>query len=256
MSEGYIEKTIELAAKYLANSSFAIALTGAGISAESGIPTFRGRGGIWEKYDPEEVATAEALRKNPERVWRFHVELMKVAFSAKPNPAHTALAELEELGVLKCVITQNIDDLHRVAGSKCVVELHGNIKWVRCTTCAYRVKVDKPPEEVPLKCPICGSLLRPDVVFFGEPLPEDALTKAYDLCVKADVMLVAGTSAVVMPAGMLPHIVKEGGGKVVEVNLEPSAISPIADITILGKAGEILPRIVDYVKKALTKQES
>ena len=253
MSEGHIEKAVELAAKYLANSSFAIALTGAGISAESGIPTFRGRGGLWEKYDPEEVATAEALRRNPELVWRLHVELMKVAFSAKPNPAHIALAELEELGVLKCVITQNIDDLHRVAGSKCVVELHGNIKWIKCTSCTYRVKVEKPPQEIPPKCPVCGSLLRPDVVFFGEPLPEDALRKAYDLCVRADVMLVVGTSAVVMPAGMLPHVVKESGGRVIEVNLEPSAISPIADITILGRAGEVMPKIVAHVKKLLSE---
>ena len=253
MSEEYIRKAIELAAKYLANSSFAIALTGAGISAESGIPTFRGRGGLWEKYDPEEVSTAEALRRNPRLVWRLHVELMKVAFSAKPNPAHIALAELEELGMLKCVITQNVDDLHRVAGSKCIVELHGNIRWVRCTSCTFRARVDRLPEEVPPKCPICGSLLRPDVVFFGEPLPEDALRRAYDLCMRADAILVVGTSAVVMPAGMLPHIVKEGGGRVIEVNLEPSAISPIADITILGKAGEVLPKIVAYVKRLLNK---
>ncbi len=253
MSEGYVDKAVELAAKYLASSSFAIALTGAGVSAESGIPTFRGKGGLWERYDPEEVATAEALRRNPELVWKLHVELMKIAFSARPNPAHAALAELEEVGVLKCVVTQNIDDLHRVAGSKCVVELHGNIKWVRCTSCTYRAKVKKPPEEVPPKCPVCGSLLRPDVVFFGEPLPESALRKAYDLCVKADVMLVVGTSAVVMPAGMLPHVVKEGGGRVIEVNLEPSAISPIADITILGKAGEVMPKIVAHVKKLLNR---
>ncbi len=249
----YVEGSIRLAARYLISAQYAVALTGAGVSAESGIPTFRGKGGLWEKYDPEEVATAEALKRNPELVWRLHVELMKIVFNARPNPAHVALAELERLGILKCVITQNVDDLHQQAGSNCVIELHGNIKWLRCTNCSYSARISKPIEEIPPKCPKCGSLLRPDVVFFGEPLPPEALFKAYELCMKADVMLVAGTSAVVMPAGMLPQIVKESGGKVIEVNLEPSAVSPIADITILGKAGEVLPKIVDYVRIELGK---
>ena len=244
------------AAKILARSRFAIAFTGAGISAESGVPTFRGSNGLWKHYRPEELATPEAFRANPNLVWEFYKWRMRRILNAKPNPAHHALAELERLGILKAVITQNVDDLHREAGSKNVVELHGNIFRVRCTSCGYRENLKESgrlqwfvEDNALPKCPECGSLLRPDVVWFGEPLPREALEKAFKLAERADVALVIGTSGVVYPAAYIPYIVKEHGGKVIEVNVERSGITPIADVFLRGKAGEILPRLIGLIKE-------
>lgn len=242
----------------LASSRSAIAFTGAGISAESGVPTFRDRDGLWKNYKAEELATSEAFRKNPKLVWDFYRWRMRLILKARPNPAHYALAELERLGLLKAVITQNVDDLHREAGSRNVIELHGNIFRVRCTSCSYRENLKESDtleeflsmEGLP-KCPECGSLLRPDVVWFGEPLPREALERAFELAERADLVLVIGTSGVVYPAAYIPYIVKENGGKVVEINVERSGITPIADVFIRGKAGEVLPRIVELVKEVV-----
>ena len=254
MSE--VPKEVEVAAKVLIKSKFAISLTGAGISVESGIPPFRGRGGVWSSVDPEEVATATALRRNPRRVWEWHKEFMRYVFNAKPNPAHIALAKLEELGIIKCVITQNIDELHQMAGSKCVIELHGNIRYVRCTRCDYRARIDRIPEEDIPKCPVCGAMLRPDIVLFEEPLPREALEKAFELAEKADAILVVGTSGVVMPAGYIPHVVKQHGGIVIEVNVEPSAITTIADIYIEMPASKALTLLHQKVVELLSKSKT
>ncbi|WP_456422098.1 NAD-dependent protein deacetylase [Thermococcus sp.] len=243
------------ASKILVRSRFAIAFTGAGISAESGVPTFRGSDGLWKRYRPEELATPEAFKRNPNLVWEFYKWRMRKILEARPNPAHYALAELERLGILKAVITQNVDDLHREAGSKNIVELHGNIFRVKCTSCNYkenlkesgRVKGFVESRDLP-KCPKCGSLLRPDVVWFGEPLPREALDKAFRLAEKADVVIVVGTSGLVYPAAYIPYIVKEHGGKVIEVNVERSGITPIADVFLRGKAGEILPELTELVR--------
>jgi len=243
------------AAKILARSRFAIAFTGAGISAESGVPTFRGSDGLWRKYRPEELATPEAFKRNPALVWEFYRWRMRKILEARPNPAHYALAELEEMGILKAVITQNVDDLHREAGTKNIIELHGNIFRVRCTSCPYRenlkasgrVREFVNSEDVP-RCPRCGSPLRPDVVWFGEALPRDALERAFRLAEKADVVIVVGTSGLVYPAAYVPYIVKEHGGRVIEVNVERSGITPIADVFLRGKAGEILPKLVELVR--------
>ncbi len=243
------EEAVHQAAKIIAESRLLVALTGAGISAESGIPTFRGKDGLWSKYRPEDLATPEAFARNPELVWKWYRWRMEIVFRARPNAGHIALAELERMGVLKCVITQNVDGLHQEAGSKCVIELHGSIRRVRCSSCGYRQSLTEPPQEIPPRCPCCGSLLRPDVVWFGEPLPEDAWRRAVELCEQADAMLVVGTSGVVMPAGYLPYIVKRGGGKVIEVNIEPSAITSITDVFVSGKAGRALPAIVEYVRE-------
>ncbi|WP_461867220.1 NAD-dependent protein deacetylase [Thermococcus sp.] len=246
---------IEEAAKLLARSRFAIAFTGAGISAESGVPTFRGFNGLWKKYRPEELATPEAFWKNPRLVWEFYMWRMNLIRKAKPNDAHYALAELERMGILKAVITQNVDDLHREAGTKNLIELHGNIFRVKCTSCSYREylkesgRVDEflQEKDVP-KCPNCGSLLRPDVVWFGEALPEDTLDKAFRLAERAQVCIVIGTSGIVYPAAYIPQIVKERGGTIIEINVEKSGITPIADIFLRGKAGEVMDKIVRLIK--------
>lgn len=249
------------AAKLLARARFAIAFTGAGISAESGIPTFRGRNGLWKTYRAEELATPEAFKRDPHLVWEFYKWRMRKILKAEPNPAHKALAEFENMGVLKAVITQNVDDLHREAGSRKVVELHGNIFRVRCVSCSYRENLKESgrvfefvrEKELP-KCPKCGSLLRPDVVWFGEPLPREALEEAFSLAERADVVLVVGTSGVVYPAAYVPYIVKERGGKVIEVNVERSGITPIADVFIRGKAGEVMPELLRRVKDIMAER--
>jgi NAD-dependent deacetylase len=243
------------AAKILARSRFAIAFTGAGISAESGVPTFRGFNGLWKRYRPEELATPEAFKRDPHLVWEFYRWRMRRILDAKPNPAHYALAELERMGLLRAVITQNVDDLHREAGTRNLIDLHGNIFRVRCTSCDYRENLKESgrvyefvdSKDLP-RCPRCGSLLRPDVVWFGEALPRDALEEAFRLAGKADTVIVVGTSGVVYPAAYIPYIVKEHGGRVIEVNVERSGITPIADVFLRGKAGEVLPKLVELVR--------
>ncbi len=237
------------ASEYIAKSRYLVALTGAGVSAESGIPTFRGEDGLWKRYKPEELATPQAFARNPRLVWEWYRWRMEIVFKASPNPAHKALVELERMGILKCIITQNVDGLHQLAGSSCVVELHGNIRRVRCTSCSFRSEISEPPKEIPPRCPRCGSLLRPDVVWFGEPIPEEALSKALELAKRCDVMIVIGTSGVVVPAGYLPYIAKSNGALIIEINVARSAITPIADIFINMRAGEALPKIVELVKK-------
>ncbi|CAB50112.1 NAD-dependent protein deacetylase [Pyrococcus abyssi] len=244
-------------ARVLASSKNAIAFTGAGISAESGVPTFRGKDGLWNKYRPEELATPEAFARNPKLVWEFYKWRINKILKAKPNPAHYALVELEDMGILRAVITQNVDDLHREAGTRNLIELHGNIFRVKCTKCNFKeyLKESQRLEEVLKedlpKCPRCGSLLRPDVVWFGEPLPREELDRAFKLAEKADAVLVVGTSGLVYPAAYIPYIVKESGGTVIEVNVEESAITPIADFFLRGRAGEVLPRVVHEVRRLL-----
>ncbi|ABM81282.1 NAD-dependent protein deacetylases, SIR2 family [Hyperthermus butylicus DSM 5456] len=242
---------IRRAAELLVQYRPFIAFTGAGISAESGVPTFRGRGGLWERFRPEELATPEAFERNPRLVWEWYRWRMEIIYKARPNPAHYALVELERLGLIRCVVTQNVDGLHQRAGQHCVVELHGNIWRARCMRCSYKLVFREPPREVPPRCPRCGGLLRPDVVWFGEPLPEEAWRTAVELAESSQGILVVGTSGVVMPAGYIPHIVKQHGGYVVEVNIEESAVTPIADVFLKGRAGEVLPRLVEEARKLL-----
>ncbi len=262
MGIGEVMDLIIEAAKIIANSKIVISFTGAGISAESGIPTFRGSGGLWENYRIEDVATPEGFKKNPKLVWEFYLERRKKIAKAKPNLGHTALAELEAIfekvgkGRRFYVITQNIDNLHQEAGSKNVIELHGNIWFTRCSNPSCEKSkpfLDKKVEydELPPKCDVCGSYLRPHVVWFGEPLPQDALNDAFDLASVADAVIVVGTSGVVFPAAYVPHIVKESGGKVIEINVEPSAITNISDVFIMEKAGITLLEIVKKVKEFL-----
>lgn len=222
------------------NAESACVLTGAGVSAESGVPTFRGAGGIWEKYDYRVLATPEGFRKDPHLVWEWYKLRQAEMKKAEPNPAHLTIAEMEDYYDAFSVLTQNIDGLHARAGSRNIVELHGNIWRMRCPRDGTSIDLDSPVEEIPPLCQ-CGSILRPDVVWFGEQLPSAALESASAAASSSEVMFVVGTSAFVYPAAALPVITKDSGGVVVEVNLEPTPVSAYADASLFGRAGDILP---------------
>jgi NAD-dependent deacetylase len=248
-----IDQNIIKAAKMIIEANKIVALTGAGISVESGIPDFRGPSGLWKKYNPE-IASISFFQKNPEEFWKFSLEIWKVLKRAKPNPAHKALAELEKMGKLRCVITQNIDGLHQKAGSKKVLEIHGSANWLICTSCRARhpsemvVKQLKSGMTIPL-CDLCGGLLRPDAVLFGDMLPQDVFNEAVNEVSKSDLMLIVGSSLVVFPAAQLPSIAKKNGAKIILINLEKTWFDDKAEIVIHGKAGDILPKVVKNVKK-------
>ena len=245
---------IKRAAEDILDSQKTIALTGAGISVESGIPDFRSAQGLWSRYDPEEYAHISAFRSNPAKVWRMLKEMMELVMSAEPNPAHFALAELEQMGLLSSVITQNVDGLHQRAGSKEVIEFHGSNQWLICLECGYRQEATSLSlEEVPPRCPNCGFILKPDVVFFGEPIPWEAQSKASEGARTCKLVLVIGTSAVVYPAAEIPIVAKRNGAKVVEINMEPTTLTgSVSDYLLQGAAGKILPKIVEEVKERIS----
>lgn len=223
----------------------AIALTGAGISVASGIPAFRGMGGLWEKYDPDEYATIDAFRANPGKVWKMIKEFKEVIERARPNPAHLALARLEQLGFLRTVITQNVDGLHQEAGNANVIEFHGNSRQAVCLACGKKypnARLDL--ETLPPHCFSCGGVLKPDAVFFGEPIPREALTRAREEAQSCRVVLVVGTSAVVEPAASIPYLARRAGAAIIEVNPERALFS---DIFLPGPAEEILPSLAAEV---------
>ncbi len=236
-------------AELIRNSSNTCALTGAGISVESGISDFRSAGGLWERFDPMDYAHIDAFRRDPARVWRMLVEMDEVVSKAEPNPAHFALAQLEEMGLLATIITQNIDNLHQRAGSKNVVEFHGSHATLSCFRCGQgygRDEVDL--SQTPPRC-ACGGPLKPDVVFFGEAIPPQALEEATAAASSCRLMLVIGTSAVVAPASLMPVLAARSGATVVEINVEPTELTRgVADITILGRAGRVLPHVVELVR--------
>jgi len=227
-----------------------VAFTGAGISAESGIPTYRGSGeaSLWSKYDPDKYARIDSFLDDPTYYWSFfRDERYPQLTSAPPNPAHHTLAHWESLGTLVCVITQNIDGLHRMAGSKDVIELHGNTQRIYCMDCqaqytaeeAYqRLQVMMPPD-----CEKCGGRIRPDVVFFGEMLPEGALERAYKEAGDCDLMLSIGSSLVVYPAADIPYQAQRSGAALVIINRDPTPLDVIAEAVIHDPAGEVLPKL-------------
>lgn len=216
--------------------------TGAGVSAESGIPTFRGKDGIWKKLKPEELANFDAFLRNPDMVWEWYKHRKQIVHEAKPNSAHFTISEFQNIFQDVKVITQNIDNLHRRAGSKIVYELHGNIERNYCIRCKTFYNDDIIfSNDVP-KCG-CGGLIRPDVVWFGEYLPQDEFRKGEEASRNADIFIIVGTSAIVYPAASMIHIAKESGAYVIEINLEGTEITYISDRSFLGKAGEILPDI-------------
>jgi len=228
-----------------------VALTGAGISAESGIPTFRGAGGLWRDFAPEELATPEAFERNPRLVWEWYDWRRGIIHKSLPNPGHLALAELEQRqtggGSGKgsfTLVTQNVDGLHERAGSRNIAKLHGDIWVVRCVECGTADRNEQVPlEPLPPRCR-CGGLLRPGVVWFGEPLPQAEWQRAHQASRHAQVFLVLGTSASVYPAAGLAQTAREGGARLAVVNPEPTPLDRVADWVLRGPAGQVLPRLV------------
>jgi len=235
----------------LATAEHGAVLTGAGISAESGIPTFRDPGGIWDEFDPQELANVEAFLDNPELVQGWYRHRREVVTDAEPNAGHRALADLEGRMPHLPVITQNVDDLHNRAGSTDVIELHGNITRNYCMECervADAETVDAAIQDgTPARCPACDGLIRPDVVWFGEMLPPDAIDRAHTAAEQAEVFLSVGTSAVVYPAARLPLVAAESGAYVAEVNPDTTGITDEVDEAIRAEAGTVLPALRDAV---------
>ena len=237
---------IQRVAEDLFSAPRVIAFTGAGISVESGIPDFRSSTGLWSKYNPEEYATIDAFRADPRKVWKMLAGMIDLVVRAKPNPAHVGLADLEEIDKLHAVITQNVDGLHQAAGSRKVIELHGSNATLSCLSCGSTFGAESfSLNDLPPTCGRCRSILKPDVVFFGEPLPWDAYNEAMEAARTCDLVLVIGTSAVVYPAADIPITAKEFGAKVIEVNIEPTSLTDqVSDYLIEGRSAEIVPRIV------------
>ncbi len=237
-----ITKAVEI----LKSTKSLFVLTGAGISAESGIPTFRGANGLWKNYSATDLATPEAFKKDPAWVWEWYHWRQNIISKADPNPAHYAVVDLEKKLERFLLLTQNVDNLHRRAGSKNVLEIHGNIFRTRCLICGEIANYQKPPEPANSTLPkcTCGGSLRPDVVWFGEAIPQDIWQNSLDFLSRADAALICGTSGIVWPAAAIPEIAKHGNTKTIEINLEPTAVSSIVDVSIHGKAGEVLPTIV------------
>ena len=229
----------------LGDAGRVVVLTGAGISAESGVPTFRGAEGLWRRFRPEDLATPEAFARDPRLVWEWYDWRRSLIAAAEPNAGHRALVQLEETSRAFSLVTQNVDGLHRLAGSRRRIELHGDLWILRCTRCGRsRENRTVPLRDLPPRC-ACGGIERPGVVWFGEPLPEAALADAVDEARKADVLLVVGTSAVVQPAAGIAFETLANGGALIEVNPDETAITPHATISIRGRAGEVLPRLVE-----------
>jgi NAD-dependent deacetylase len=242
----------ELLAGLIRSRQPCVALTGAGISTESGIPDFRSPTGIWATVDPRELASLSAFRRDPERVWEFYRLRVHMLTEAQPNAAHRALAELERLGLLAAVVTQNIDLLHERAGSREVVEAHGSIRSSSCPRCAHRCELAAVIEQLAAsgsapRCPACGTILKPDVVFFEEMLPEPAIDRAYELAGEARLLLVVGSSLEVWPVAELPSVTKAAGGRVAIVNVGPTSFDGGAALKIEDSAGEVLEGVLRHL---------
>ena len=238
------------AARLLRGRSDAVALTGAGISVESGIPAFRGSQGLWEKYDPAEYATIGAFLRDPAKVWRMLSEMASLCGGAAPNAAHAGLAQLEGMGIVRSVITQNVDGLHQSAGSRNVIEYHGNMESLVCVSCRKQFPTRERWADGSAPACDCGRILKPNVVLFGEPIPWLAQERAEEEARTCGVLLVVGTSAQVSPACDIPRIAKKAGAAVVEINLEETALTaPVTDVHIPGAASEVLRRLVASLRE-------
>ena len=265
-----MKNLIKKAAEDLIKSKYAIALTGAGISTESGIPDFRGPSGIWTKNPQAEKRAYESyakFQKDPKAFWKERLtepSLLGDLDKMAPNPGHHALAELERVGILKCIVTQNVDNLHQKAGSKAVLDYHGNAFKLRCFSCCQRFASKEfdlnrllIQDQLPPLCQRCGGILKSDVVYFNEPIPMDVAQQSQGEAGKCDLMLVCGTSAVVYPFALLPTIAKQHqSGKeavLIEINAEPTPLTEegVSDYLIQGKTGQILPQIVEEVKRMI-----
>jgi NAD-dependent deacetylase len=256
-----LDAEIARAAAVLRGARSSVALTGAGLSVESGIPPFRGPGGLWTKYGEPPMDGYQRFLRDPAKAWRERLNptegwargLRDTLAAARPNAGHLALAELERRGLLDCVITQNIDDLHRQAGSAALLEIHGNHRWLRCIECQRRFDpadfaVD--PEHLPPLCSDCGGWVKGDTVQFGEPIPPDVLRRCYAAVENADCMLLVGTSGTVYPAADFPFEVLRRGGALVEVNPYPSELSDAVTVSLRGPAGAVLERLLQHAAAA------
>jgi NAD-dependent protein deacetylase/lipoamidase len=246
--------TVERAAELLSGARRGLALTGAGVSAESGIPTFRGENGLWKQYDPVKTASIEYFMADPSAYWMVSRERGRVALAARPNPGHLALAALERAGHITTVVTQNTDGLHQDSGSRRVIEVHGSGRTVECLDCGRRepradvqarLEVEMPP-----RCVACGGMfLKPTVVLFGEAMPQAAVHQAFELARRADVMLVVGSSLAVYPAADIPLVAVRSGARMIVINAEPTPVDRLAEVVIHGPSGEVLPRIVTLINE-------
>ena len=248
-----MDDLIKRAAEDIAAAKLVTALTGAGISTESGIPPFRGKGGLWERFDPMEVAHIDAFMQDPARVWDILLkEIKTIVEAAQPNDSHRGLTKLEKIGKLSTIITQNVDGLHQAAGSTDVIEFHGNFASHRCLDCHKQYATrDVQVTKVPPQCD-CNGILRPNAVFFGELIPPEALRRSQQIATDCDLMLVLGTSAEVQPAAMMPVIAKDTGATIIEINPQSTALTAaVSDYLIKGKAGEVMNRIVAELEKIL-----
>lgn len=244
-----MEKLLNQAAEIIYKSKLTLALTGAGISVESGIPDFRSAEGLWSRYDPEEYATITAFRENPEKIWNMLREMEELVDQAKPNDAHLGMGELENLGFLHCIITQNIDNLHQAGGAKNVIEYHGNSSSLSCLWCGNKYTMEEKRSESPPTCE-CLKILKPDVIFFGEAIPVDALNRSFQLAGAAQALMVVGTSAAVSPANTIPVVAKQNGAKIIEINKERTHLTDsVTDVFLQGGAGEIIKTLVVETKK-------
>jgi NAD-dependent deacetylase len=252
MTQPDLDGQLEIAAQIVAESSYLIALVGAGLSKESGIPTFRGGDGLWDKFGEPPMNDYQRFLEDPADFWakRLAQQASRGDFAsaldeAKPNAGHIAMAEMERAGFLKHIITQNIDDLHQQAGSQAVTEIHGNRTKMRCISCARRWRRDEfVSDDVPPKCPDCGGLVKSDTVMFGEPIPPDALEACFDHAQRADAVLLVGTSAVVYPAAEFPLIAYRRGARLIEVNPQETPLSDACSALLRAPSGEALPRLL------------
>jgi len=252
------DSILEQAAQHILSSKYVVALVGAGLSAESGVPTFRGPGGLWTKLGEPSMNGFQDFLQNPEAWWKDQLDQQKdpdrtqfreAIENAKPNPGHYALADLERMGILKMTITQNVDDLHVQAGQEKLAEIHGNRTKMRCISCESRWHRDHfEGEDYPLTCPECRGLVKNDTVMFGEPIPRSVLGTCFHHTELSDCMIVIGTSATVYLAASFPSLVQESGGIFIEANPNPTPLSSIADVVLRGPTGEILPALVDRIR--------
>ena len=246
---------IERATELIVGARYLVALTGAGMSVESGIPPFRGPGGLWTKYGEPPMNGYERFLADPEKAWRERLspsgpmrELWETLRAAEPNPGHQALAQLEDMGILRCVITQNIDNLHRLAGSRRLAEIHGNATLIRCIQCMRRFEREEVSLEIlPPHCSTCGGLLKSDTVSFGEPIPPDVLAQCFEESEYCDCMLVVGTSATVYPAAQFPLDVRQRGGDLIEANLYETELTAYCSVSLRGASAVVLPQLVERI---------
>ena len=261
MEKAFPTLEIDQAARVIRDARYLAAMTGAGLSVESGIPPFRGPGGLWTKYGEPPLNGFQEFLRDPKAAWEAQLnpsgpmrQLVQSLQEAAPNPAHSAFVDLEKMGALRCLITQNVDNLHRAAGSERLAEIHGNFTLVRCLACGER----KPREEtdlsrLPPMCNSCGGVLKSDTVSFGEPIPPDVLERCTQVAEGCDCMIVAGTSATVYPAASFPLQVHERGGVLIEVNTYKSEITPMCAISLRGTAGEVMPALAAAVEAHVTR---